>query len=300
MNTKIAKFVVVAACAASFVSLAQESVSEEPSGAEIAVEENSESPLSVGVDVDFLAGYVWRSSVSSDDLVIQPAVWAELEVWGPFSVGGFVWENYDLTGRRRGSYTYGLTETDYNVHLTYTAWESEDECENACSLSFEFGHDWFTYHGAKDRQSDPDTREIYLKGKFENPIITPYAQISWMYEDFGDYRRGVYYEVGFNKEVEVSEIVSVGADWSVGFGDHNYNEYLFGYDSYGFGGTTVKVYSSVQLTDWVSLKGTIGYTGVLNGAIRKSIGEDGDDYDFHGSNYPRDLLWGGVSLNFEF
>lgn len=292
----MSKFVAAAVCAVSFVSFAE----EVPAAAEIPVEEECDSPLSVGVDVDFLAGYVWRHSVSSDDLVIQPAVWAELDLCGPLSVGGYVWQNYDLTNRRRDSFTYGLTETDYNIHIGLTAWESDEECETPAKLTFELGHDWYTYQGAKDRASDPDTREIYIKGKFENSIITPYAQVAWMYQDFGDYRRGVYYELGLNKEIEVTEIVTLGADWSLGFGDRNYNNFLFGEDNYGFGGTTVKLYSSIALTDWVSLKGTIGYTGVINAAMRKSIGEEGEDYDFHGDSYPRDLLWGGLSLNFEF
>ena len=50
--------------------------------------------------------------------------------------------------------------------------------------------------------------------------------------------------------------------------------------------------------DWVSLVGTIAYTGVLNGSARQSLGDRG--IGWQGSSYRRDLLWGGVSLKFAF
>lgn len=305
------KFTVAAALVAPMMSFAQEIEASQTEvqpevEAEVELEEEEDSPLCFGVDVDFLAGYVWRHSVSSKEMVLQPSVWAELELFGPLTLSGFVWQNYDLTNRRHDTFRYFLTETDYNIALKYTAWEDEEDEESdedeRMKLSFEFGHEWYTYHGVKDdaRNSNPDTREIYLKASFQNPLITPYAQVSWMYEDFGDYKRGVYYEVGLNKNVKLNDIFAVGADWAVGFGDKNYNDFLFGEAKKGFGGTTVKLFATAKLTDWASIKGTIGYTGVINGSMRNSIGDQGEDYDFYGSDYPRDLLWGGVSLNLEF
>ena len=48
----------------------------------------------------------------------------------------------------------------------------------------------------------------------------------------------------------------------------------------------------------MSLVGTIAYTGVLNGSARQALGDE--DTGWQGSQYRRDLLWGGVSLKFAF
>ena len=71
----------------------------------------------------------------------------------------------------------------------------------------------------------------------------------------------------------------------------------------GVGGTTVKVYLTYAITDWLQVGATIGYTGVLNGSLRDAIGEQGGDYWFggnEGASYPRDLLWGGLSLKLSY
>lgn len=267
---------------------------------EVCEEEESEKCWSVGVDADLFSAYVWRHAVQNDQMVFQPAVWTELNLFGPLSIGGFIWQNWDLTHHRTSDFSrFFVNETDYNLHFGLEAWASEEE---ECKLVFEFGHDWFTYYGIKDRDSYPETREFYVKATFENPLVNVYGQCSWMYQDFGAYKRGCYYEAGLNKEIEVEEVegLTLGVDWSVGFGDKNYNDYLYAADSCGINGTTVKTYASYALTDWVSIKGTLAYSGLVNAAMRKTIGNEGDDYDFYGSNYPRDLLWGGVSLNFEF
>lgn len=295
-------FAVASVCTASL--FAQESApaaDENEIAEEVELSEaEEEKSWSVGVDMDYFSAYVWRSAVQNDRQVFQPCVWGEWNFFGPLSIGGSVWQNWDLTNQRRSSFSKTfVNETDYNVFLGLNAWKSEEE---EYSLDFQLGHDWYTYHGVNDRAGYPNTRELYVKATFENPIVTVYGQASWMYEDNGDYKRGMYYEVGFNKEVELESVegLSLGVDWNVGMGDKNYNDFLFGEDKLGFGGTTVKTYASYALLDWVSVKGTLAYTGVINGSMRNSIGDQGDEYDFHGGNYPRDLLWGGVSLNFEF
>ena len=291
MKTTLMTLAVASACAVSQTVFAQEAEEE------IASEEAKS--YSFGVDVDLFSAYVWRNAVLNDQMVVQPCVWGEWSFFEPFAIGASIWQNYDLTGHRRDMHKTGLTENDYNVYLSATAWATEEE---EYKLDLELGHDWYTYQGVRgdEKSAYPDTRELYVKATFANPVADVYGQASWMYDDFGDYKAGLYYELGLKREFEVAEMVTVGADWNVGFGDSRYTNYLFGEDSYGFGGTTLKLYSSWQLTDWLALKGTIAYTGVLNGDIRDAMDEDGLDYDFYGDKYPRDILWGGLSLNVEF
>jgi len=330
---KLMTVVAASVCAVSLSAsaLAEENPSEKPAGkeaAEAAEEEESDQLFEAGVDLDFFSAYVWRNAVQNDDMVMQPCVWADFTALDPFWFGFSIWQNYDLTGRR-STYRRSLTETDYNVHAGVTAWESEDE---ELSLGFEIGHEWFSQNAVRhgDGDDSPSTRELYLKATFDNPFVNVYGQVSWMYADFGAYKQSFNYEIGFNKEIEVCDTVTVGADWNVNFADGNYLNYLFGgvsnpqfdsfvdeasgetvverYDDYdrtprgGFAGTTVKCYAAWAITDWMSLRATIAYTGLLNGSLRDAIGDMGSDYDFYGSGdgYPRDLLWGGLSLNFTF
>lgn len=291
MKTTLMTLAVASACAVSQTVFAQEAEEE------IAAEE--EKSYSFGADVDLFSAYVWRNAVQNNQMVVQPCVWGEWSFFEPFAIGASIWQNYDLTGHRRDMHKTGLTENDYNVYLSATAWATEEE---EYKLDLEFGHDWYTYMNRRSgtKGSNPNTRELYLKATFENPFVTVYGQTSWMYEDFGDYKAGFHYEIGLNKEIEVTDEVTVGADWNVSFANRDYQDYLYGTKSSGFAGTTVKLYSSYAITEWVSLQATIAYTGVLNDDARDEMDELGSDYDLNGHKYPRDLLWGGVSLKFEF
>ena len=292
------------------------------------IEEEETSFFEAGFDFDYFSAFVWRNAVQNDDMVMQPCVWADITYFEPFWFGFSVWENYSLTDRNRSTYRYGVDETDYNVHIGYTVWEND---EGDTSLGLELGHDWYTYHGVRGVKGDEtkegchDTAEVYVKATFDNPFVNVYGQASWMYDDFGAYRQGMYYEIGFNKEIPLTDELTFGADWNVNFGDSRYLDYLYGDCDYryaegeeeddvyedwsnpdgGIAGTTVKCYLTWAITDWVSLKGTIAYTGILNGSARQGLGDhayytEGYWGDGTGDMYPRDLLWGGFSLNFAF
>ena len=296
-----------------------------------ALEEDETKIFEAGFDLDFFSAYVWRNAVQTDEPVLQPCVWADFTYFKPFWLGFYVWQNYDLTSRRHECLSGGLTETDYEVHLGATAWESDDE---EMSLDVEIGHDWFVNRCVKSDSCEDykNTAELYAKVTFNNEIANVYGQASWMYDDFGSYRQGVSYELGINREFDVlapfelpEDTLLLGLDWNLNFGDSRYLYFLYGgtssglyyeegeegelegpYDDYasnpdsGIGGTTIKACLTWNITEWMSLVGTIAYTGVLNGSARDALAELGPDMGWQGSSYRRDLLWGGVSLKFAF
>lgn len=286
--------------------------------AEVEEEAEETAIFEAGVDIDFFSAYVWRNTVQNDDMVIQPCVWADFTGLDPFWFGFSIWQNYDLTSNRGASLSHGLTETDFNVHVGATAWQSDDE---SMSVELEFGHEWYENHFVRAVASDDlaDTRELYLKAKFANPIVDIYGQASWMYADYGCYEQGMHYELGLTKEIDLASVFDIdekkltfGADWNVNFGDSHYLYYLlYGlsnpyvddetgevYDDYdrgpdgGIGSTTLKFYLSWQVTEWMALKGSLAYTGIVNGELRQAHGAQDDEN--------RDLLWGGLSLNIAF
>ena len=283
-----------------------------------ALEEEDDKILEAGFDFDFFSAYVWRNAIQTDEMVMQPCVWADLTYFEPFWLGFSIWQNYDLTSRRHECLKGGLTETDYNVHLGATAWESDDE---TMSLDVEIGHDWFVNQQVKSacREDYKNTAELYAKVTFNNEIANVYGQASWMYDDFGSYKQGMHYELGLNREFDVlapfelpEDTLLLGLDWNLNFGDSRYLYFLYGGVDYredefgeetwsnpkaGIGGTTLKAYLTWKITDWMSLLGTVAYTGVLNGSARQALA---DGPCWQGDCYRRDLLWGGVSLKFAF
>jgi len=267
-----------------------------------------------GFDIDFYSAYVWRNAVQNDRMVLQPSPWVDVTFFDLFWVGGNVWQNYDLSDRRGDIYRRGLTETDYNLHIAGDVFTSDDE---KFKLNLEFGHDWYynQFLVADIKEDSISTREFYLKAVFSNPVVDVYGQVSWMYRDFGNYKQGLSYELGFTREYAlVDDVLVLGADWNVNFGDSHYLYYLFGglsnptpYEEEGvegedddfdrgpdggIGGTTLKIYLGWNITDWAVLKGTLAYTGLVNGDLRQAHGDYGDEN--------RDLVWGGLSLNFAF
>ena len=323
---KLMTVVAATVCAVSFSSTAVAAENLSDADAKVtaeeaeALDEEDAEMFEAGFDFEFFSAYVWRSAVQNDEPVLQPGVWADLTYFKPFWLGFYVWQNYDLTSRRHEALKGGLTETDYGVHVGATVWESDDE---AMSLDVEVGHEWFVNQQVKSswREDYKNTAELYAKVTFNNEIVNVYGQASWMYDDFGAYKRGMYYELGFNKEFDVlapfdlpEETLVLGLDWNLGFGDSHYLYFLYGGTDYwydeatdeegwsdpkaGIGGTTLKAYLTWNITDWMSLVGTIAYTGVLNGSARQSLGDE--DTGWQGSSYRRDLLWGGVSLKFAF
>jgi len=261
-----------------------------------------ESPkiFEAAFEYDFNSAYVWYNAVQNDQMVMQPCVWADITYFEPFWFGFSVWQNYNLTDRNAAVYRYGLSENDYGAFGGATLWSTEDETS---SVWMEVTHDWFTYPGVRSGCEclTPDTRDVRMHARFDNPILDVYGSVAWMYRDFGLAQKGFLYETGLNKEIEVATGLSVGADWNVTFGDSAAFANLYGEGDAGIGGTTAKLYLVWQLTKWMSLGCTLAYTGVLNGDARQALA-DSEEYWGDGSRdaCPRDLMWGGIGLKMKY
>lgn len=320
---KLMTVVAASVCAVSLCSSALADVDlpekDKKETAAEALEEEESQLFEAGFDCEFFSAYVWRNAVQTDEPVIQPGVWADFTYLDPFWIGFSVWQNYDLTSRRHDALKGGLTETDYDIHVGATAWQDDEETQ---SLEFLLGYTWYVNQQVRSdwRESYKNTSELYLRVDYKNEIVNVYGLVAWMPDDYGDYKQGMHYELGLNKEFDVlspfelpEDTLILGLDWNVNFGDGRYLYYLYGgvYDGEtadgeefyrnpdaGIGGTTVKAYLTWKITDWVSLVGTIAYTGVLNGSARQELGNAATGWQ--GDCYRRDLLWGGLSLKFAF
>ena len=298
----------IAVCAA--LSLAPVLRAAEPPGEELEAEE--ESFFSCGFDNDLLSAYIDKNAVVSDELVWQPCIWADFNVFDWFTIGGYVWQNWDLTadpsksGRPRA-----MNETDLNVHIARSLWSSED---GEYDLSLEIGNEFFLY---RQQEELPNGYEAYVRLTFDNPFVGVYGKYVQAYEPVS----APYFELGFTKEATLAEIFSsenefldrwtVGAEWSLSFASGKYfTEYLYGvlpgeYDpeedeyeergmSNGIGGTTLKGTVAYQVCDHFSLGLVIAYTAALSGEACDAL-----DYGECGNMYKR-LVWGGLQAKLDF
>lgn len=308
------KKLMVAALAVSFVAFAfaasdsgNASEAEKPAVAQ--EEEEEDSLFEAGFDADIYTAYVFRNQVYNDRPVAQPCVWADFVGLDPFYFGFYIWQNYDLTNRRREEMRGEWNETDYNVHVGATVWSNEDE---TMSLTLEAGHEWFV-NNVKDEYSKDyaSSCEIYVKAEFETPFMTPYGQIShaYRYLDATHYELGLKRDFALMEEMPLGESLTLGVDWNVNFGSGKYLDYLYGvgrgYDAEeddflrsnkdGIGGTTLKFTLTWQLCDCFSVGGVLAYTSLLNESLRNSYRDSG----WYG-NYKDDCVWGGVQAKLEF
>ena len=308
------KKLMVAALAVSFVAFAfadsasnNASEAEKPAAAQ--EEEEEDSLFEAGFDADIYTAYVFRNQVYNDRPVAQPCVWADFVGLDPFYFGFYIWQNYDLTNRRREEMRGEWNETDYNVHAGATVWSNEDE---TMSLTLEAGHEWFV-NNVKDAYSKDyaSSCEIYVKAELETPFATPYGQIShaYRYLDATHYELGLKRDFTLMEEMPLGESLTLGVDWNVNFGSGKYLDYLYGvgrgYDAEeddflrsnkdGVGGTTLKFALTWQLCDYFSVGGVLAYTSLLNESLRNSYRDSG----WYG-NYKDDCVWGGVQAKLEF
>jgi hypothetical protein len=308
------KKLMVAALAVSFVAFAfaasdSGNASEAGKPAVAEEEEEEDSLFEAGFDADIYTAYVFRNQVYNDRPVAQPCVWADFTGLDPFYFGFYIWQNYDLTNRRREEMRGEWNETDYNVHVGATVWSNEDE---TMSLTLEAGHEWFV-NNVKDEYSKDyaSSCEIYVKAEFETPFMTPYGQIShaYRYLDATHYELGLKRDFALMEEMPLGESLTLGVDWNVNFGSGKYLDYLYGvgrgYDAEeddflrsnkdGIGGTTLKFALTWQLCDYFSVGGVLAYTSLLNESLRNSYRDSG----WYG-NYKDDCVWGGVQAKLEF
>ena len=307
------KKLMVAALAVSFVAFAfaaSDSGNASEAGKPAEQEEEEEDSLfEAGFDADIYTAYVFRNQVYNDRPVAQPCVWADFTGLDPFYFGFYIWQNYDLTNRRREEMRGEWNETDYNVHVGATVWSNEDE---TMSLTLEAGHEWFV-NNVKDEYSKDyaSSCEIYVKAEFETPFVTPYGQIShaYRYLDATHYELGLKRDFALMEEMPLGESLTLGVDWNLNFGSGKYLDYLYGvgrgYDAEeddflrgnkdGIGGTTLKFALTWQLCDCFSVGGVLAYTSLLNESLRNSYRDSG----WYG-NYKDDCVWGGVQAKLEF
>ena len=314
---KLMTVVAASVCAVSFVSsaVAAEAVSKDgvqkvtAEEAE-ALEEEDDGWLEAGFDVDLFSAYVFRNAIINDELVLQPCVWVDLTLFDFLTVGGNVWQNWNLTDRQKADgIPKEMNETDFNLHIGANIWETEDE---EYALYLQLQHDWYTY-----RYDFDNSNELALRLEFTNPFVGVYGQYSQAYWPVS----GCHFEVGLAQDWTVGELLesendflnrlTVGFDWNVNFGSGRFlTNYVYGpvpgaydpeadeYDeeclSNGIGGTTIQGKLAYKVCDHFTIGAVLAFTSTLSGEARDAI-----EYMGRGGSF-KDLVWGGLQAKLDF
>lgn len=254
--------------------------------------------------VDVLSDYMWRGIILDDNPVWQPSLSLgyNTEDFGGIYVN--YWASFDLT-HRLNNMPYGMNsrqcmsiqEQDYYVGYTKTFFDQ---------LDFEIGHFWYDYpyNGKVDgRYAGTLGSDLSSKLQWNNPYITPGAQVLWNYSTaHGKDPSRAYFRVWLLHDFEIVENVTLTPKTLLGFGDHEFTKSQISHyrensrDNYGTEMTdwTQSLSLTWQVCKYFSVGGTINYTWVPSHSLRHERWMTG------GHDNRNQLVWGGFNATFSF
>ena len=266
--------------------------------------------FSAGFDADLYSAYVFRNAIFNDELVIEPCAWADATLFDFLTVGGYAWQNWNLTDRQSaGGAPQEMNENDFEVHVGANVWQSDDE---KYALYLQLMHDWYTYRYDFDNEN-----EICVRLEFTNPFVGVYGQYSQAYLPVS----ACHFEIGLKQDWNVGELLenendylkrlTVGFDWNVNFASGRFfTNYIYGpvpgaYDAGsgeygeecmadGVGGTTIKGNLAYEVCKHFTVGLVLAFTSTLSGDARDAI-----EYSGRGGSY-KDCVWGGLQAKLDF
>lgn len=225
-------------------------------------------------EASVLTHYIWRGQVLNDRPVAQ-------EVFTLSSSQGFyagVWANTDLTDRNRS------VEEDEAGNVTKSFNPKFNESEFDPYVGFEyapedrfFGADINLTHYSFS-EPDGDTDEVGAKvwlnvGLADDKItLSPFASAIY---DFSA-ADGTYYSAGVETEdiaLNNAGSLLLDASVSVGYGDAGYNDFYFAYNKAAWNDLTASTTLKYAVNDLLTVKGSLGYTTLLDSDIADAAKE---------------------------
>lgn len=229
--------------------------------------EEPQNEVEVTGDVGLYSAYVWRGQVLNDTAVIQPSLTVAK---GPLSLN--IWGNYDINGKA-GNQDWAFHEVDFT--LAYAVPMTSDD------LSVDVGLIHYTFPNT----AASDTDELFVTTVFNNIILTPTISV---YVDV-EAVNGWYGNLALSQCFSVSDALGFEVGASAGYGNNNYNDSYFGFNSdSGMNDYNAYVSAGYALAEDIELGALLQYT-YLDGAMQNSGNYEQDD-----------MLWGGLSVSYTF
>ncbi len=191
------------------------------------------------VDMSFMSKYIWRGSVLADDAVFQPSLSGGM---GNLSVN--LWGNANIAG---DDVVKQMSEWDYTV----------DYSSAVGAIGYSVGFIGYTFPNS----GLPATTEIYVGANYDtmfSPSVTAYYDL--------DDVEGLYVSLGAGYSIPVAEITSIDIYGSLGLGDKNMNQFLYGSGDSGAGlaDVLVGVSASFDILDNYSITPCVSLSSILD------------------------------------
>lgn len=274
--------------------------------------QSSKPPIVWGFgNYGFYSGYQLYGSIVNTEPTLQG--YFEINANLPFEVGpmddlgylgGGVWSNTDLTGKRNESMRRAFNEFDFNVHWGKTFWFDD---EKTVGLTYRTSVVWYWYpHTGGNRESTKTTMDWNHYFELANPYVVPYINVvhEYLLSD------GNLLQFGVKKpfEIEAVEGLTLTPFIELVWRNRNYGWCFSNFgngpdgEKIGAGLATLKLEldATYMITDNFGVFAKVAYCQNLDPNLREAA-----DYCYDlgdGSCYGRynEFCWGGVGLCFSF
>ncbi|MBO5940003.1 MAG: hypothetical protein J6R18_02260 [Kiritimatiellae bacterium] len=207
------------------------------------------------------------------------------------SIGGSLWQNTDMTCRRRDSMRR-MNEWDWAAfyRIKYSFAEN-------CSLNTEIGHIWYKYHGLRGNIASSIYKtmmEAYGRIELQNRYVTPYvfAAYDWKVTD------GSFFTIGIKRDMPLPLDIILTPDITIGGGSDKYLACLYPpWDEEALKDGISYVQLSGKLAYWITdhfgIHMQCAYSVMANDDIRSAINREESDYR-------NQFLWATCGIDISF
>lgn len=221
----------------------------------------AEGEYQVDTEVGVLSHYVWRGNVLDERPTMQGNVTVSHE-------SGFftdLWFNHALDSKSDLTDDIELNEIDFTAGYASTY-------EN---IDYSAGMIYYTFPA----QESDDTVEFFATAALNDQIVTPYLELYWDAKEVN----GLYAKMGLEKDIDVSEAMTVTVGAAMGYGSSNYSEVYFGEQRDTLLDATVYATASYALSEKAAINGSVLYSDLADGAV--NAGENSDRAAVAGVSY---------------
>ena len=311
------KLLILAAITATSLAFADDVTKTQMSGQSVEqkpveMEEKDDTPLFWGFgNYGIYSGYQLYGSLLNSEPTLQGYVEGNINLfWDDWDFGYLgigVWNNSDLTDKRRDLYGKWFNEWDPNIHWGKTFWFDDDR---TWGLDYRTSFVWYYYphgrghdycsHAVRHYQYGHDTMTTMDWNHYfelKNPFIVPF--VNWVHEYHEN--KANLWEFGLKRTFSVLDGLSLTPQFVCTYRSHRYN-WCFptaGWtEIHGSGLATTKlgVDANYQITSWMGIFAKVYWCHTYDHSLRAAA-EHGGGGDY--GQY-KDFAWGGIGLSFNF
>ena len=238
---------------------------------------------------DVSSGYVLYGALMNDEPCFWTYAETEASFDGLFSAGISLWQNSDMTCRRKDSMRR-MNEWDWSAFL-----RSGYDLAEGWRIQGELGHVWYKYHGLTPAAAKTYATmgEIYLLAELQNPFLMPYITFRHDHK----ITHGEFFEGGLKREFELPAGFSLTPDATAGGGSRKYLAAMYPpFDSSvnsGLSYVQLALTISYRLNEHFGVHAKGAFAALADDKIRSAVRRDG-------GTYKNEFFWFSAGIDWSF